>query len=80
MTRIIKTPVEGYTGIVAGVAFRDGTGVADGSVDYFLRHGYTVTEAETEAVAKATAATEPDEAPDPKAAPARGKPTGKADK
>lgn len=40
----IKSPVEGFTGIVIGVSFKDGVGEADneGALNYFRRHGYTV--------------------------------------
>lgn len=40
----IKTPVEGYTGVRAGVAFAHGVGETDdqAQINYFLRHGYTV--------------------------------------
>ncbi|MDF7665727.1 hypothetical protein [Bifidobacterium sp. ESL0745] len=48
MAYLVQTPVEGYTGIVAGVAFRHGFGKTDGkpdgTLDYFRRHGYTITE------------------------------------
>lgn len=42
---IVRTPVEGFTGDVAGVRFEKG--VAEVSSDhpslaYFVRHGYTV--------------------------------------
>ena len=40
----IKTPVEGYNGIVAGVAFTDGVGHTDdeSAIAYFQRQGYEV--------------------------------------
>ena len=40
----IHTPVEGYTGVVAGVAFADGVGHTDdrAALAYFERRGYTV--------------------------------------
>lgn len=42
----VRTPVEGFTGIVAGVEFVDGVGEVDdsdmGAVAYFRRHGYDV--------------------------------------
>ena len=42
--KTIKTPVEGYNGIVAGVAFTDGVGHTDdeGAIAYFERQGYEV--------------------------------------
>lgn len=44
----IKTPVEGYNGKVAGVAFVDGAGETDdpNAIAYFRRHGYDVAEGE----------------------------------
>lgn len=41
----VETPVEGFTGTVAGVAFADGKGetVDPMALAYFERHGYTVT-------------------------------------
>lgn len=43
----VTTPVEGYTGTVAGVAFSGGRGRTSSSaaVQYFRRHGYTVVPA-----------------------------------
>lgn len=40
----IETPVEGFNGIVAGVAFVDGKGSTDdeSAIAYFERQGYTV--------------------------------------
>lgn len=42
--KTIKTPVEGYNGIVAGVAFTDGVGHTDNeaAIAYFARQGYEV--------------------------------------
>ncbi|MFL2001441.1 hypothetical protein [Microbacterium sp. A1-JK] len=42
--KTIKTPVEGFNGIVAGVQFVDGTGTTDneGAIAYFERQGYEV--------------------------------------
>jgi len=55
----ITTPVKGFTGKVAGVAFTDGVGTTkdEAAVSYFTRQGYTVapTEAELKAAAKAAA-------------------------
>ena len=47
MTRV-ETPVEGFTGEVAGVAFADGVGNTDNpnALNYFRRHGYKVGAAE----------------------------------
>lgn len=44
----IETPVKGYTGKSAGVAFADGTGYTDQLelADWFRSHGYKVTERE----------------------------------
>jgi hypothetical protein len=44
--KIIKTPVEGFSGVVAGVAFADGVGKTDdpSAIAYFQRHGYGVGE------------------------------------
>ena len=61
----IRTPVKGFTGTVIGVAFADGSGIAEteSQIAYFERHGYTVeaeaktlednTKAELEAIAVA---------------------------
>lgn len=40
----VETPVEGYTGKVAGVSFVDGIGETEDAtaLAYFARHGYTV--------------------------------------
>lgn len=42
--KTIKTPVEGFNGIVVGVAFNDGVGHTDNesAISYFERHGYEV--------------------------------------
>ena len=42
--KTIKTPVEGFDGIVAGVRFVDGVGSTDdeAAIAYFERQGYTV--------------------------------------
>ena len=42
--KTIKTPVEGFNGIVAGVQFIDGVGSTDdeGAIAYFERQGYEV--------------------------------------
>ena len=42
--KTIKTPVEGFNGIVAGVQFADGVGSTDdeGAIAYFERQGYEV--------------------------------------
>lgn len=42
--KTIKTPVEGFNGIVVGVAFNDGVGHTDdeSAISYFERHGYEV--------------------------------------
>ena len=57
-----KTPVEGFTGVVAGVTFKDGVGETDdaAAIAYFDRHGYKAGE---KAAAKPAA--------DEKAAPAK---------
>lgn len=41
---VVKTPVEGYNGKVAGVSFVDGVGETDdaNALAYFTRHGYDV--------------------------------------
>ncbi|MFB7899979.1 hypothetical protein ACFC1B_27055 [Streptomyces xiamenensis] len=56
----IKTPVEGFTGRVAGVDFTDGraTTAAPAALSYFTRRGYTVTPVEAPPP-------EPDPSPDP---------------
>lgn len=43
----IQTPVEGFTGKVAGVSFADGVGTTDdpAALAYFERHGYTIDSA-----------------------------------
>lgn len=40
----VTTPVEGFTGTVAGVSFADGVGETDdaNALNYFRRHGYGV--------------------------------------
>ena len=40
----INTPVKGFTGTVAGVAFVNGAGEStdEAALAYFVRHGYTV--------------------------------------
>lgn len=40
----VKTPVEGFSGVVAGVAFTDGVGETDNptALSYFRRHGYGI--------------------------------------
>lgn len=40
----VHTPVKGYTGVVAGVAFADGVGETTdkNALAYFARHGYQV--------------------------------------
>lgn len=49
MTVIIHTPVEGFSGEVAGVVFEDGVSVTDpGDLSYFERHGYIIDPAEPE--------------------------------
>lgn len=56
----ITTPVQGFTGTVAGVQFADGVGQTDNPVAlaYFRRHGYTVDDVPAPA-------DEPDEADEP---------------
>ncbi|KAB1647476.1 hypothetical protein F8O06_02750 [Pseudoclavibacter sp. CFCC 14310] len=46
----IATPVEGFTGHVAGVAFENGIGETDSlaALAYFRRQGYTVVQDEAE--------------------------------
>lgn len=45
MTVIIHTPVEGFSGEVAGVVFEDGVNVTDPEdLSYFERHGYLIEE------------------------------------
>ena len=43
-TSKITSPVEGFSGKVAGVSFTDGTGRTDdeNAINYFSRHGYKV--------------------------------------
>lgn len=52
MAQTIKTPVEGFNGIVAGVQFVEGVGKTDdeGAIAYFERQGYTVAGDVSEAV------------------------------
>lgn len=54
----VKTPVEGFSGVVAGVEFTDGAGETDNAnaLSYFRRHGYTVEAEEKKAPAKKAAA------------------------
>lgn len=56
----VKTPVEGYTGTVAGVAFDDGVGETDDprALAYFERHGYTVETAPKRTTRKTSATAE----------------------
>lgn len=46
MKYAIKSPVEGYAGISAGVRFKDGVGVTDNpkAADWLKSKGYEVTE------------------------------------
>ncbi|WP_339350978.1 hypothetical protein [Bifidobacterium indicum] len=42
---VIHTPVEGFSGEVAGVVFEDGVNVTDPEdLSYFERHGYSIEE------------------------------------
>lgn len=40
----VTTPVEGFTGVVVGVDFKDGVGETDSipALEYFERQGYTI--------------------------------------
>lgn len=51
----VKTPVEGYSGTVAGVEFKDGAGETDnaGALAYFARHGYEIDHGKHESKAAA---------------------------
>ncbi|MGX6513262.1 hypothetical protein [Rhodococcus sp. SJ-2] len=53
----VTTPVDGFTGTVAGVAFVDGKGDTDddNALAYFRRHGYDVAEKPKRAPRKAKA-------------------------
>ncbi|GAA3705418.1 hypothetical protein GCM10023081_46810 [Arthrobacter ginkgonis] len=44
----IESPVADFTGVVIGVHFKDGAAESEheGALNYFRRHGYTVTEPE----------------------------------
>ena len=44
MSWTVKTPVNGFTGNVAGVDFQNGVGTCDSDISYFQRHGYEITE------------------------------------
>lgn len=48
---IVNTPVKGFTGVVVGVSFVDGTADVDNeaALAYFHRHGYEVIYAPAEA-------------------------------
>lgn len=61
---IVKSPVEGYGGISAGVQFKDGVGETDNKnvADWFKSKGYEVTEEEA---AKPDKPADPPKAPDP---------------
>lgn len=61
MSYTIKTPVENYSGVVAGVVFSDGVGNTDGDISYFVRHGYEIAESEAipEPVAESVDEAEP---------------------
>lgn len=56
----VKTPVEGFSGVVAGVEFKDGKGETDNpaALMYFARHGYDIEHEKPEhkTAAKKTAA------------------------
>jgi hypothetical protein len=45
---IVTAPVEGFSGVVVGVQFKDGTGetAEPAQIQYFTRHGYKVEQAE----------------------------------
>lgn len=43
MSTTIRTPVEGFNGVVAGVSFIDGIAVVEGDAPaYFRRHSYII--------------------------------------
>lgn len=43
MSTTIRTPVEGFNGVVAGVSFIDGIAVVEGDAPaYFRRHNYII--------------------------------------
>lgn len=79
MSAVVKTPVKGYNGIVAGVTFTDGVGETDNAaaLAYFTSQGYDVSakkddDAEAKAAkAKADDAKASQEAADAKAAEAK---------
>jgi len=49
MSTTIKTPVEGFNGVVAGVSFIDGIAVVEGDAPaYFRRHNYIIESADQE--------------------------------
>lgn len=54
----ITTPVEGFTGHVAGVDFVKGEGSTDdeNAISYFERHGYGVSKAKRRTAPKAESA------------------------
>ncbi|GAA1029756.1 MULTISPECIES: hypothetical protein [Amycolatopsis] len=59
----IETPVDGYTGHVAGVDFLEGRGETsdENAVAYFQRHGYTVTPAEDDGETAEPPVADPDD-------------------
>jgi hypothetical protein len=71
MSTKLKTPVEGFSGVVAGVTFVNGEGETDDPsvLPYFERHGYTVA-AEKKAAPAADKKTPAPKASEKKAAPA----------
>ncbi|MGZ9829952.1 hypothetical protein ACXYTP_23850 [Tsukamurella ocularis] len=76
MSAVVKTPVKGYNGIVAGVTFTDGVGETDNAaaLAYFKSQGYDVSakkDDDAEAKAKADEAKASQEAADAKAAEAK---------
>jgi hypothetical protein len=67
MPYIVKSPVEGYSGISAGVQFKDGVGQTanTAAADWLKSHGYEVAEKQADKPDKAPP--QPPEAPAPEA-------------
>ena len=70
MTVTIHTPVEGFSGEVAGVVFEDGVSVTDlKDLSYFERHGYIIDPAEPEPESESEPEPEPESESEPEPEP-----------
>ncbi|MGE5494609.1 MAG: hypothetical protein ACM3S4_04840 [Burkholderiales bacterium] len=68
---IVKSPVEGYSGISAGVQFKDGVGKTDNkrAAEWLASKGYKVTEEKASKPANPDPPAEPPKEPEPPKAP-----------